>query len=1061
MSAGRKRTEQLSRIEQFIRNDPSLTDLNLSCNSRYDDYNLPITLSTNTTVRTLNLSKNSIRDEYVQELASALLLNTTLCELDLSYNSLINTNKGVIALAQALSGNKNLRSLKLKNNCIYKIGVQALVHALSSENNTLTELDLSANHFGNEAAMALVPLIRDNTSLRSLNIEDNCISYETAKAFALALKGNTTLTSLELGIIPDPVPHQRDVGSESAGSIMKSINKLLERNNIIKQFSEAVENGDVSARLNLLIKLKEKYPSIDDPILPHPQALVEVYRDYNTLHPGDFTPKAVIALFTGSSLCLGPTHMLEINTALAAYLFTNILSFPADIQKNGFRMILWLLRYNLHDEELETMIKISLKGAESTLEDWSPLQVSAALPHLHFNPAAIRVEDEKQIIVDHLISTLALEEQLPYRCDVLVKQATALSCRFVSNSEWKTHFYSSNAPEGITHRVYKALSDYLALPTSSKCTVEELTRLEDIVRSRLVLDERAQFHNSNDKYASEIAELKTVLATIAKMKNSLKHPQEHAQAQLVSAQQLLVQQAAELSKCTEERLTTDLAHLQGYPALPESARADVLARLEATLSRRRAELAMQPPASGDSEPSDVTKALKRDRKLFDDQVGKISDAITHENASLYKLITKLVESCRTANELPQIHRDVTDKQLKELMLALEEGVRHCQALKRYGHLALLDDVNGKLNQHTELVTELKEVVQRCQPMLVSNLKLLNNVDEILDQLTKLIADIEGDAKICRSRMHSYGSFAHEAGVLAGEVENKRTQLTWLIVELEAGLNQLAELEDELSRERLRKVLIEDYLQVRFEFRHVEECFTRVKESLYRRRHDMVSQPHHNGGRCASKMHEIDDLEAAIAMIDKINTYKSELNFENEKMKTTTLANTNKRTNEIDKLAAILSTIAKIKRLQTEVNVEQALGQEHASLIKQMTALSQCTKRGKGEFSLTIFTSSAKTSVESMRKTYDAYLTKEPSEQIAAAVLGQLIQDLQARQEYVSAPLRMQYHEAEIDLLGQVMRTMERITMIQAPVVLPSVSAASAAAAPVVVSASIAPPRAGM
>ena len=981
-------------------------------------------LGAGTTVHSLDLSENykyKPSNYVMQGLADVLLSNTTLRCLNLSSNNM--GNDGAIMLANALAVNQGLCMLGLRDNRISYSSIPALAEALRT-NSTLTELDLSENRIYSDGARALL----------------------------IALKDNTTLTKLELRNSTDYIDDD----------ILNSIRLYLERNTCIKQLSNAVEKKDVKTRLNVLAALKSLHPLIDHPDTPQPLELVNVYRDYSILHPGDLSPKAAIALLTGPNSYTN--YIPEANKALASYLFINALSFPEEIQKNCFRMILWLLRDNLHDEDVAEIIAISTKGAMGAIDDSSCSLASAALPNSQLNPAEIKgLEDDKQIIINQLISILAPEDQLFRLCDKFVTQITTLSSRFANNhfvNESKLRLYSSsNAPEAITHLVLKELSDFLALPESSKFTIKTLTQLEDVLRNRLLLDERSQFHNGDNKYASEIAELKTTLAMIAKIKD-LKQPQVLPQAQLESAQQLLVQQIVDLSKCAEGRLSTDLAHLLGYLALPNSTvGSDVLARLEETLSRRRGELAMQP------QPSDSAAAQEQEHKLNADEHSKLRSAAAQEHALFAIQARKLFERY----PLLTIYGHGGVGQLRELTRELNKGVRHCRALKTCGQLAILDDTNGKLNQYTELVTDLKEVMQRWKSVfdfrqndaITHYIREVNGIDALLDELTKLIAEIEEDARVCRSRLHSYGPPAQEAAELAKVLEGKRNRLTWLIIEIEAGLNQLAELEDVISRQRLRNALSFYYLGAPVDTRNLQENLTKTREILNERRHYVLSRKHHRSAVDENETREIDDVESAITSIDKLIAYAIETNALAAQKRMFELVKINRRANEVDRLAAIPPTIAEIKRLQAEVNVEHALGQEHESLIKQIAELSKSTQRGKGEFSLTIFTASAKTSVESMRKTYDAYLTKEPDAQLTVTSLDQLANALQARSDFVSVASRRQYHEAEITLLGQVIQTVTRIKQIQSTGAVPVVSAASAVAAPVVVSASLAPPRAGM
>ena len=76
-------------IEGLLSNDPSLTSLDLSSESIDDEViiRLVTALNTNTTLTTLDLSQNEIADEGVGSVATILSTNTTLTTIILSQNN--------------------------------------------------------------------------------------------------------------------------------------------------------------------------------------------------------------------------------------------------------------------------------------------------------------------------------------------------------------------------------------------------------------------------------------------------------------------------------------------------------------------------------------------------------------------------------------------------------------------------------------------------------------------------------------------------------------------------------------------------------------------------------------------------------------------------------------------------------------------------------------------------------------------------------------------------------------------------------------------------------------
>ncbi|KAF9176569.1 hypothetical protein BGZ50_000303 [Haplosporangium sp. Z 11] len=86
------------------------------------------TLKTNTTLTTLDLGNNSIKDSGAVVLSEALKTNLTLTILDLGINSI--GNNGAVALSEALKTNSTLTTLNLEGNSVGVNGVLALSEAL-------------------------------------------------------------------------------------------------------------------------------------------------------------------------------------------------------------------------------------------------------------------------------------------------------------------------------------------------------------------------------------------------------------------------------------------------------------------------------------------------------------------------------------------------------------------------------------------------------------------------------------------------------------------------------------------------------------------------------------------------------------------------------------------------------------------------------------------------------------------------------------------------------------------------------------------------------------------
>ena len=201
-------------LTQALRVNTSLSSLDLRFNFIRDkEANSPVlALKVNTTLSSLNLHSNAIGADGANSLAQALRVNTSLSSLNLGSNSI--GVEGANSLAQALRVNTSLSSLNLGSNSIGVEGANSLAQALRV-NTSLSSLDLSFNFIGDEGANSLVQALKVNTSLSSVNLHYNAIGAEGAISFAQALIVNTSLCSLVL--------HSNSVFAEGANSLAQAL----------------------------------------------------------------------------------------------------------------------------------------------------------------------------------------------------------------------------------------------------------------------------------------------------------------------------------------------------------------------------------------------------------------------------------------------------------------------------------------------------------------------------------------------------------------------------------------------------------------------------------------------------------------------------------------------------------------------------------------------------------------------------------------------------------------------------------------------------------------------
>ena len=208
-------------IKRVRRNDTTLTTLNISRNNIgcAGAQAIAGALKVNTTLTTLDISDNNIGVEGAKAIAEALKVNTTLTTLNIYINQIGVT--GAEAIAEVLEVNKTITELYIDDNNIGDEGAKAITGALK-KNTTLTTLDISSNDIGDEGADAIALILKENTTLTTLNISNNKIGDEGADALVTALSGeagNKSITTLNIS--------HNNIGDDGA----KAIAGALKRNN--------------------------------------------------------------------------------------------------------------------------------------------------------------------------------------------------------------------------------------------------------------------------------------------------------------------------------------------------------------------------------------------------------------------------------------------------------------------------------------------------------------------------------------------------------------------------------------------------------------------------------------------------------------------------------------------------------------------------------------------------------------------------------------------------------------------------------------------------------------
>jgi hypothetical protein len=154
-------------------------------------------LQHNKSLTELILNSNRIRSNGAKLLASVLeTKNKTLKKLEVA-NGLIASASGINAISNMLPMNKSLQTLNLGGNTIGNEGLITLVTALRS-NRTLKTLDIQYNRIGNDGVLFFANELKYNIALKKLVIHDNEFDDMGALSLYKAMEWNTTLDTLIL-----------------------------------------------------------------------------------------------------------------------------------------------------------------------------------------------------------------------------------------------------------------------------------------------------------------------------------------------------------------------------------------------------------------------------------------------------------------------------------------------------------------------------------------------------------------------------------------------------------------------------------------------------------------------------------------------------------------------------------------------------------------------------------------------------------------------------------------------------------------------------------------------
>lgn len=144
-------------------------------------------LKTNGTVEHIDLRGNNIRSDGATSIAQLLKVNTSIQTISLEWNCIGIWETGIQSLADALSVNRTLVELDLRNNKIGPQGIRSLSIALK-HNTSLKRIDLRWNNAGIIGGRALVDMLKWNETVNELDLNGNEIPDDISKAICKKIK---------------------------------------------------------------------------------------------------------------------------------------------------------------------------------------------------------------------------------------------------------------------------------------------------------------------------------------------------------------------------------------------------------------------------------------------------------------------------------------------------------------------------------------------------------------------------------------------------------------------------------------------------------------------------------------------------------------------------------------------------------------------------------------------------------------------------------------------------------------------------------------------------------
>ena len=277
--------------ESFLKSISSLHTLNLEQNLLGSKGMILLSdfLSSNTSIRTLNIAYNGIQEEGIANLSSLIAKNTKFISLFVGGNYIC--DKGLKNLIKYLQEGSKISYLFLDNNNITMKGAEYLAE-LISYHPFIRAINLKNNKISDEGVIMLFNAIEKGTKIISLDLTNTNITNKSIDRMAIAFKGKKTIGSITV--------NRHKLGNESCVSLGKFIssNESIIDLNLskcglaegIEKLFEQLSNNKTLTRIdmskNSLGKKNQSFLSII-PCLKENKFLTEINFDDNGLDDTD------------------------------------------------------------------------------------------------------------------------------------------------------------------------------------------------------------------------------------------------------------------------------------------------------------------------------------------------------------------------------------------------------------------------------------------------------------------------------------------------------------------------------------------------------------------------------------------------------------------------------------------------------------------------------------------------------------------------------------------------------------------------------------------------------